>query len=139
MTSIFLKEQLDTASQPVNISTAVFGLPRAGNQAWADFVDANVRIISLVSISCAHIVLSPQLPDLRHMHNQHDLGTLFLSGNIETVIISLLVPTIPPRFLDYQHPSGELFIQPEAPNNVVFCPGQEDEVRLLISIASVNH
>jgi hypothetical protein len=38
MTSIFLKQNLNG----LNVSTAVFGLPRGGNQAWADFVDANV-------------------------------------------------------------------------------------------------
>ena len=38
MTSTFLKQNLNG----LNVSTAVFGLPRGGNQAWADFVDSNV-------------------------------------------------------------------------------------------------
>ncbi|KAF8308331.1 alpha/beta-hydrolase [Clavulina sp. PMI_390] len=86
MTSTFLKQNLANT----NISTVVFGLPRVGNQAWADFVDAN-------------------LPDLRHMHNKHDP-----------------IPTIPPEFLGFVHPSGEVFVQPDAPNDTVFCPGQEN-------------
>jgi len=37
--AVMLKQNLDPS---VNISTAVFGLPRSGNQAWADLVDATI-------------------------------------------------------------------------------------------------
>lgn len=47
MTSIFLKQNLNV---PVNISTAVFGLPRGGNPAWADFVDASVSSPRLLGL-----------------------------------------------------------------------------------------
>ncbi|KAF8308333.1 alpha/beta-hydrolase [Clavulina sp. PMI_390] len=86
MTAVFLKENLANT----NISTVVFGLPRVGNQAWADFVDAT-------------------LPDLRHMHNKNDP-----------------VPTVPPELLGFVHPSGEVYVQPNSPNDTVFCPGQEN-------------
>jgi len=99
MTSVYLNQQLNNATVnpaatnpgKTTISTVVFGSPRGGNQAYADFVDQN-------------------LPGLVHMHNQNDL-----------------VPTVPPHELDYQHPSGELFVQPADPHTVVSCPGQENE------------
>ena len=39
MDAILLKQDLDSS---VTITTSVFGLPRGGNQAWADFVDSKV-------------------------------------------------------------------------------------------------
>jgi hypothetical protein len=36
------------------------------------------------------------------------------------------VPTVPPRFLGFQHPSGEVHINTNG--LVVSCPGQENEV-----------
>jgi predicted lipase len=39
MDAIFLSEALGPS---VQIATTVFGLPRSGNQAWADFVDSSV-------------------------------------------------------------------------------------------------
>jgi hypothetical protein len=38
--AMMLKQELDPS---VQIQTTVFGLPRVGNQAWADFVDNGVR------------------------------------------------------------------------------------------------
>lgn len=42
--AVFLREQLPA---DIEVQTAVFGLPRGGNQAWADFVDATVRLLPL--------------------------------------------------------------------------------------------
>jgi len=39
MDAILLKQDLDSS---VTITTSVFGLPRGGNQAWADFVDSKL-------------------------------------------------------------------------------------------------
>ena len=39
--AMMLKEKLDPS---VQVTTTVFGLPRVGNQEWADFVDATVRV-----------------------------------------------------------------------------------------------
>ncbi|KAJ7173602.1 alpha/beta-hydrolase [Mycena filopes] len=41
MTAAFLKNSVDPS---VDISLAVFGLPRGGNQAWADFLDNTVGV-----------------------------------------------------------------------------------------------
>ncbi|KAF8576843.1 alpha/beta-hydrolase [Ramaria rubella] len=86
MDAVFLRQHLDPN---VTISTTVFGLPRGGNQAWANLVDQST-------------------PGLVHIHNKNDP-----------------VGTVPPRFLDYQHPSGEVHIQ--ADNSSVNCPGQENQ------------
>lgn len=85
MDAVFLKQHLDPS---VSISTTVFGLPRSGNQAWADFVDKNA-------------------PGLVHIHNKNDV-----------------VGTVPPRAIDYQHPSGEIHIQDAGSLN---CAGQENQ------------
>jgi Lipase (class 3) len=49
MDAVFLRQHLDPS---VTISTTVFGLPRGGNQAWANFVDQNVRLCSTM---CSYI------------------------------------------------------------------------------------
>jgi len=55
MDAVFLRQHLDPS---VSISTTVFGLPRSGNQDWADFVDKNA-------------------PGLVHIHNKNDpVGTV---------------------------------------------------------------
>jgi len=86
MDAVFLRQHLDPS---VSISTTVFGLPRSGNQEWANLVDQTV-------------------PGLVHIHNKNDP-----------------VGTVPPRALDYQHPSGEIHIQ--ANNSSLNCPGQENQ------------
>ncbi|KAF8484177.1 alpha/beta-hydrolase [Gautieria morchelliformis] len=69
MDAVFLRQHLDPS---VTISTTVFGLPRSGNQAWANFVDQNA-------------------PGLTHIHNKNDpvgrvppraLGFQHFSGEI---------------------------------------------------------
>lgn len=40
--AMFLTENLDPS---ISMTTSVFGLPRVGDQAWADFVDASVCVI----------------------------------------------------------------------------------------------
>jgi len=55
MDAAFLRQHLDPG---VEISTTVFGLPRSGNQDWANFVDQTV-------------------PGLTHIHNKNDpVGTV---------------------------------------------------------------
>ncbi|KAJ7027920.1 alpha/beta-hydrolase [Mycena alexandri] len=41
MTAAFLKQSVDPS---IDVSLAVFGLPRGGNQAWADFLDSTVGV-----------------------------------------------------------------------------------------------
>ena len=47
------------------------------------------------------------------------------------------VPILPPRFIGYQHPQGEIHINAVDGNgdatDIVACPGQENEVSKLIS------
>ncbi|TFK89080.1 alpha/beta-hydrolase [Polyporus arcularius HHB13444] len=81
--------------QDVAINAVVFGLPRVGNQDWAD-------------------LLSSMVPDFAHVTNQDDP-----------------VPNVPPQFLDFQHPPGELHVEAvddkTGDAQVVACPGQEND------------
>ena len=58
-----------------------------------------------------------QVPTFVHVTNQDDV-----------------VPNVPPHFLDFQHPSGELHIKSvdAATTNatILDCPGQENDVRI---------
>jgi len=91
--AVMLKMHLDPS---IAVTTTVFGLPRVGNQAWANLVD------SVLGSSLAHI------------SNQNDP-----------------VPTVPPQFLDFQHPSGEAHItaveSSSGQASIEACPGQENE------------
>jgi hypothetical protein len=71
----------------VTIETVLFGLPRVGNQEFADLVDATDI-------------------NLKHVVNNQDI-----------------VPQIPPQFLGYRHPAGEVF---QTAESVVECEGQEN-------------
>ncbi|KAF9468230.1 alpha/beta-hydrolase [Collybia nuda] len=91
--AVFLKQNLEPS---VEVTTTLFGLPRGGNQEWADFVDSKLG------------------STFTHISNQNDP-----------------VPTVPPRFLGYQHPAGEVHIKAvdadgEA-TDIVACGGQENE------------
>jgi predicted lipase len=85
----------------ITITAATFGLPRVGNQAWADFIDATIGGSGDTSV-------------FAHVSNQHDP-----------------VPSVPPRFLGFQQVGGEIHIQDvdaetgEA-TSVVNCPGQDN-------------
>ncbi|KAG6829474.1 hypothetical protein H0H87_011346, partial [Tephrocybe sp. NHM501043] len=93
MDAIMLHQELDPSLQ---ITTTVFGLPRGGNAAWADLVDATLA------------------DTMTHITNQNDP-----------------VPNLPPQFLKYQHPGGEVHIRAVDANgeatDVVSCTGQENE------------
>ncbi|KAJ3934131.1 MAG: alpha/beta-hydrolase [Lentinula lateritia] len=91
--AMFLKENLDPS---VQLTTSVFGLPRVGDQAWADFVDSSLG------------------NTLSHITNQNDP-----------------VPTVPPEFLGFVHPSNEFHITGVDSNGqatgIIACPGQDNE------------
>ncbi|KAJ7281985.1 alpha/beta-hydrolase [Mycena rebaudengoi] len=38
-----------------------------------------------------------------------------------------VVPTVPPRFLGFQHPAGEVHIVDDSQTNFIACPGQDNE------------
>ncbi|PMD22514.1 lipase [Hyaloscypha hepaticicola] len=87
---------LDSVYLPLHLAsgitykTIVYGLPRVGNQAFANYVDANTNI------------------HLTHINNKEDP-----------------VPVLPPEFLAYVHPSGEIHI--EDSNAWDACPGQDND------------
>jgi len=87
MDAIRLRQSLDAS---VQMTTTVFGLPRGGNQDWANFVDAQLG------------------STFTHITNKNDPA-----------------PRLPPTFIDFQQPSGEVHINTD--NSVVSCPGQENE------------
>ncbi len=81
----------------VDVNSVVFGLPRVGNQQFADMID------SMIS-------------GFTHVTNQDDP-----------------VPTVPPRFLSFQHPQGEIHItkvDSSGAATLEACPGQENSVGL---------
>jgi len=83
-----------TLSSDIQVLSVVFGLPRVGNQAFANMFDS-------------------LFPTFSHVTNQNDP-----------------VPTIPPQFLSYQHPSGEVHITSVDSNgaaSLIACPGQENQ------------
>jgi len=84
--AMMLRTTLDTS---IEMTTVLFGLPRVGNQEWANFVDATIG-------STFNRITNGQDP----------------------------IPIVPPRALDYSHPSGEVHIFPG--NVTVACPGQEN-------------
>ncbi|KAF5386423.1 hypothetical protein D9757_006630 [Collybiopsis confluens] len=98
--AMFLKGKLDPSIQ---ITTTVFGLPRVGDQAWADFVDSND----------SHTLVKAR-NSFSFITNQHDP-----------------VPRLPPLDFDYVHPSGEFHITSVDSNGqatgFVACPGQDNE------------
>lgn len=76
---------------PKNVTVTVtsYGMPRVGNQAFADFVDSQLS---------GHVT---------HVNNQEDP-----------------VPVLPPGFLGFRHPSGEIHILDSGAWDT--CPGQEN-------------
>ncbi|KAJ7154478.1 alpha/beta-hydrolase [Mycena filopes] len=86
MTGALLKASLPSS---VAVEVSGFGLPRGGNQAWADFLDATGGV--------------------SFMSNQNDP-----------------VPTVPPKFLGFQHTAGEIHIVDDTQQNFVACPGQDN-------------
>ncbi|KAJ7824121.1 alpha/beta-hydrolase, partial [Mycena leptocephala] len=86
MTAVMIKDAVDPS---VDVYMTGFGLPRGGNQRWADFLDSQV--------TRPHFRLQPKRP----------------------------VPTVPPKFLGFQHSSGEIHIVDDSQTNLVACPGQD--------------
>lgn len=87
--------------EDITITAATFGLPRTGNQDWANFVDSTVGGNGNTAV-------------FAHVSNQHDP-----------------VPIVPPRFLGFQQVSGEIHIQDVdgagQATTVVNCPGQDND------------
>ncbi|KAJ7719310.1 alpha/beta-hydrolase [Mycena metata] len=86
MTGALIKGAVDSS---VDVTVTGFGLPRGGNEAWADFLDS-------------------------------DVGVTFMSNQNDPV------PTVPPKFLGFQHSSGEIHIVDDTQQNFIACPGQDN-------------
>ncbi|EJC99932.1 lipase [Fomitiporia mediterranea MF3/22] len=84
--SVFLPLHLPSGTKYKYVG---YGLPRVGNQAFADYVDSHVT-------------------DLTHVTNKQDP-----------------IPTVPGRFLEFQHPQGEVHIQDSEEWKA--CPGQDND------------
>ncbi|KXN86807.1 Lipase [Leucoagaricus sp. SymC.cos] len=83
---------LDGVYLPLHISgvsfrTITYGMPRVGNQAFADYVDTDVS--------------------LTHINNRKET-----------------IPLLPPRFLGFEHSSGEIHITEDG--DWVSCPGHDN-------------
>ena len=76
--SVFLPLHLPEGTQ---FKTVTYGMPRVGNQEFADYVDENVTSLNGGT-------------GLTHINNKEDV-----------------VPIVPGRFLGFVHPSGEIHIQ----------------------------
>lgn len=109
MDAVMLKKYVNAS---VEIKATLFGLPRGGNVAWANFIDATLS------------------NTMTYISNQNDP-----------------VPTLPPQFLGYQQPAGEVHIRAVGsdgePTNIVACGGQENqncsEGNSMFSISLMNH
>lgn len=128
MDTLMLKMALP---QEISLSGRVFGLPRGGNQAYADLIDSMVRVLQYLTLVLYLIQLRTQLGDsFQFVTNQNDP-----------------VPTVPPRFLDFQHSKGETHILSTSdvgdPTKIVSCTGQENvacaEGNSLLKASVENH
>ncbi|KAN0063358.1 hypothetical protein ACQY0O_004524 [Thecaphora frezii] len=84
--ALYLQKQLPSAT----VTSTTFGLPRVGNPAFANAVDA-------------------KLPGFVHVVNGRDP-----------------VPHLPTGDMGFQHPSGEIWINPANSLTALSCPGQEN-------------
>lgn len=120
MSALFLKQQLPSS---VELTTTVFGLPRGGNQGWADLVS------STLGASNSSSSFTPN-SNLNSGANANTGAFTFITNQHDPV------PSVPPQFLGYVHPAGEVHIEAvDAQGNattVVACPGQENEVRAIL-------
>ena len=76
---------------PVDLHVYVFGLPRTGNQQWADYIDEKLG------------------GRFYHVVNGRDW-----------------VPRVPPQGMNYQHPSGQIWIREASTTDWAYYPGQEN-------------
>ena len=119
---VYIKIHSTSCADWFGVDSVVFGLPRVGNQQFADMVDAIVSADDIqLRASLDHWLLitnfaTAQLPGFTHVSNQDDP-----------------VPTVPPHDLSFQHPSGEVHITAISSDGsdatMEACPGQENQVR----------
>ena len=91
----------------VTVEAITYGLPRVGNQEFADYVDANVPLTHITNKYACNLMLNHTLDSDAY----HRLD---------------IVPIIPGRFLGYTHPAGEVHID-DATDVWNSCAGQDNE------------
>ncbi|KAJ7887693.1 alpha/beta-hydrolase [Mycena leptocephala] len=118
MTAVMIKDAVDPS---VDVSMTGFGLPRGGNQGWADFLAclSNPSSFPLPPLSPFSSSCLP-LPSPPSLLVSAILGLTFVSNQNDPV------PTVPPKFLGFQHSSGEIHIVDDSQTNLVACPGQDN-------------
>lgn len=103
----------------VQVDSVVFGLPRVGNQEWADLFDTLVSTPYIQIRNVCLTIRTHQIPNFIHVTNQNDP-----------------VPNVPPHALDFEHPSGEVHITSvdDTTGNatMVACSGQENQVSTMM-------
>jgi len=79
--AVFLSQHLDPS---VSISTVLFGLPRTGNQAWADFVDQTLSgVVHIHNRNDPVSTVAPRDLDYQHFSGEvhiQDAGSLNCTG-----------------------------------------------------------
>ncbi|KAF8493037.1 lipase class 3 family protein [Russula emetica] len=95
--SVYLSLHLPAGTR---VSMVGYGMPRVGNPAFADYVDA------MHSASSVMVTVT-------HFNNKKDP-----------------IPVVPGRFLGFAHPAGEVHIQNDSGNSWFSCPGHDNPSQL---------
>ena len=95
--SVYLQLHLPAGTR---VDMVGYGMPRVGNRAFAEYVDA-MHSADSVKVTVTHI------------NNKKDP-----------------IPIVPGRFMGFAHPTGEVHIQDDSSRAWVACPGQDNPSRL---------
>ncbi|KAJ7908195.1 alpha/beta-hydrolase [Mycena leptocephala] len=106
MTGALIKDAVDPS---VAVEVTGYGMPRGGNQAWADFLDSKLGLTFVTNQACPY---SPS--------NYHNIPDLLSPSQFDPV------PIVPPKDFGFQHSSGEIHIVDDSQVNLVSCPGQDN-------------
>jgi pimeloyl-ACP methyl ester carboxylesterase len=128
MDAMMLRQNLHPS---IIVNTVVFGVPRVGNKAWADLVDSTVRP------SCALCADSGR-GSYRLVSWSVQLGSSFIRVTNRADPIAI----VPPRFLFFQQPAGEVHVTSVnfvgQVTGIVSCPGQDNAVSVCGSLMSYS-
>ncbi|KAF7314506.1 Lipase-3 domain-containing protein [Mycena kentingensis (nom. inval.)] len=93
----------------IGVNAVTYGTPRVGNPEFVKFFDSQVS-----------------LTYTRPIGSSVNMSRSTISS-ASTMRTYDLVPIIPGRFLDFEHPKGEIHIIDDDTNQIVACPGNDDE------------
>lgn len=85
MDAVMLKQQLDPS---ISVSAAVFGLPRGGNQAWADLVDSNLgsSYTYVTNQNDPVPLLPPRLLGFQHPSGEIHINAVDANGDATNIV-----------------------------------------------------